>query len=128
MAQWTIRSACHNWVGIQGDVLNWFRSFLSEGIMYLFIYFCRIGTTYSPVASLTCGVPQGSILEPLLFSLLVFALGSTMENRASSPIFLQVIDKCMCHQLFECIKEIKAWMSSIFFIFKISFNSIVKAG
>lgn len=82
----------------------------------------------APGASLTCGVPQGSIIEPLIFSILLFALRSTLENKASSPIFLQVIDKFMCHQRFECIEENKAWVSSIFFIFKISFNSRVKAG
>lgn len=113
---WALRVLC--WIGL-GPAY--------QRELFIFDFFCRIGATDSPGASLTCGIPQGFILELLLFSLLVFALGSKMENRASSPIFLQVIDKFMSHQRFECIEEIKDWMSSIFFVFKISFNSRVIA-
>lgn len=50
-----------------------------------------------------------------------------MENGASSPIFLQVIDKFMRPRLFECIEENQGLDVFNFLHFKISFNSRIKA-
>ncbi len=58
-----------NWVGLSGMVHNWFRSYL-EGRGY----YVRIGEHKSMWTSMTCGVPQGSILAPLLFSLYMLPL------------------------------------------------------
>ncbi len=56
-------------VGIQGSALNWFRCYLSNKSFSV-----GIGRSVS-VAPLTCGVPQGSILAPILFSLYMLRLG-----------------------------------------------------
>ncbi len=53
-----------NWVGLSGMALKWLRSYL-EGRGY----YVSIGEHKSKWTSMTCGVPQGSILAPLLFSL-----------------------------------------------------------
>ena len=53
-----------SWVGLSGAVLNWFRSYL-EGQSY----FVTIGSYESDRVAMTCEVPQGSVLGPLLFSL-----------------------------------------------------------
>ena len=55
-----------NWVGLSGVVLNWFKSCL-EGQSY----FVTIGSYDSERMAMTCGVPQGSILGPLLFNFLL---------------------------------------------------------
>ncbi len=53
-----------SWVGLSGTVLKWFQSFLSDRK-----YVVRLGSFLSSTASLPCGLPQGSILAPSLFSL-----------------------------------------------------------
>ena len=48
--------------GIRGVALNWFHSYLNDRSQRV-----RINNTYSDYKSLTHGIPQGSILGPLLF-------------------------------------------------------------
>ncbi len=62
-------------VGIKGSVLNWFKSFLSERYFSV-----RIGNCTSSAAPLISGLPQGSILSPLLFSLYLLPLGPILRK------------------------------------------------
>ena len=52
--------------GIEGSELNWFKSYLSERKQFV-----SIGPSSSSLLDISLGVPQGSILGPLLFILYI---------------------------------------------------------
>ena len=51
-----------NRCGIQGKTLDWFESYLTNRTQW-----CSVNGCLSDFTTLKCGVPQGTILGPLLF-------------------------------------------------------------
>ena len=60
----TLLSCFQTWFGVWGSVLKWFTSYLSEHYQSI-----KIGSILSDLCKLLFGVPKGSVLGPLLFSL-----------------------------------------------------------
>ena len=51
-----------NAIGFSNPTIGWFKSYLSNQLFRVYLENC-----YSDSSSITCGVPHGSILGPLLF-------------------------------------------------------------
>ncbi len=108
-----------NWVRLSGLALKWFRSYL-EGRGY----YGSIGEHKSKWTSMTCGVPQGSILAPLLFSLYMLPLSQIMRKNQiayhsyadDTQIYLALSpnDYSPIDSLCQCIDEINSWMCQNF--------------
>jgi hypothetical protein len=64
-----------NWFGITGVALNWFKSYLQNRTQSVSIH-----GLLSKTANLDCGVPQGSVLGPLLFTLYTVPLGYLLSQ------------------------------------------------
>ena len=60
----TFLSCLHDWFGVGGSALKWFSSYLTECYQAV-----KIGYTLSDLQRLLFGVPQGSVLGFLFFSL-----------------------------------------------------------
>ena len=86
-------------VGITGNVLKWFKSYQSKRTFSV-----HLGQYSSAAAPLVYGVPQGSILSPILFALYLLPLGSIFKTTQHFVIsstnipavkFKQRINKCI---------------------------------
>ena len=66
-----------NWFGLDGLSLNWFTSYLSSRSQAV-----SINDSISAFSTLSCGVPQGSVLGPLLFTLYTTPLRSVISKNS----------------------------------------------
>ncbi len=74
-----------NWVGLSGTVLNWFESYLKDRD-----YFVAISNYISEHTKMTCGVPLGCILGPLLFNIYILPLAHIIENKKYLTLTMQM--------------------------------------
>ena len=64
-----------SWFGIHGTALNWFRSYLSSRCFRV-----KCNNDFSSSHTCLCGVPQGSVLDPLLFVMYTTQLSTLVSS------------------------------------------------
>ena len=88
-------------IGFSNHTIGWFKSYLSNRLFRVNLENC-----YSDPSNITCGVPQGSILGPLLFLIYV----NDMPQAVKSNLFLYADDSCLVFQgkdVIEIEKQLK---------------------
>ena len=104
--------------GISGTALNWFLSYLTGRHQTI-----KIANCFSAALPTSCGIPQGSVLGPLLlFPLYNTPLSSAIQNHNldhhlyadDTQIYISLATSDTNHslnQLSECLHEIFLWMT-----------------
>ena len=105
--------------GICGTALEWFTSYLKDRCQAL-----KVGSMLSEQHELLYGVPQRSVLGPLLFSMYTTPLRKVIEMHPGikfhfyaddTQLFVQLCPKdasSMLQKLNSCLVDVQKWMSS----------------
>ena len=110
-----------NLIGLCGQALSWFRSYLSE--RHQFVYTANESSCRSRVRY---GIPQGSVLGPLLFSLYMLPLGNIIHNHGihfhcyadDTQLYISAKPDTIVNQstMEACLKDMKEWMAHHFLL------------
>ena len=113
----TLLNCLKSWFGLCGTALKWFMSYLSHHFHAI-----KIGSTLSELHDLLFGVPQGSVLGPLLFSLYTTPLSKVIGTHPDikfhfyaddTQLFIYMSHKnAAFDKLNSCLLDVQKWMSS----------------
>jgi len=107
-----------SWFGIHGSVFNWFKSYLSSRSFHV-----RCNKTFLSLCTSSCGVPQGSVLGPLLFIMYTTPLSTLISSLSlnhhlyadDTQLFFSFyppnFDSCIIH-LQNALQQISSWMTA----------------
>ncbi|XP_051234748.1 uncharacterized protein LOC127351330 [Dicentrarchus labrax] len=103
-------------IGIKGTALSWFKSYLSDRSQFV-----HVNDESSINTTVSHGVPQGSVLGPILFTLYMLPLGNIIRNHSINfhcyaddrQLYLAIKPNEInqLSKLQTCLKDIKSWMT-----------------
>uniref|UniRef100_A0A8C4GTX0 Reverse transcriptase domain-containing protein n=1 Tax=Dicentrarchus labrax TaxID=13489 RepID=A0A8C4GTX0_DICLA len=120
-------------IGIKGTALSWFKSYLSVRSQFV-----HVNDESSINTTVSHGVPQGSVLGPILFTSYMLPLGNIIRNHSinfhcyadDTQLYL-LIKPDEINQLSKlqtCLKDIKSWTSCNFLMLNSEKNKILVLG
>ena len=103
---------------MSGKALDWFKSYLTGRIQRI-----KLGNCLSPRSDLSFGVPQGSVLGPLLFTLYTTPLSSLVSGHAiphhlyadDSQLYVSFSpgdSSAVLNGRQSCLASVQSWMST----------------
>ena len=105
------------WFGVGSRCLDWFKSYLSDRTQCI-----KIGSVLSEARKLKFGVPQGSVLGPILFSLYTTPLSKVISKHPDVKFHFYADDtqlfihlkhknaKIAFDQLGKCLEDVRLWL------------------
>ena len=108
-----------DWFGVDGTVLMWIKSYLTNHRQKV-----KLGNSFSDAFSLPYGVPQGSVLGPLLFTLYTIPLSHIISSfnvthhlyADDTQIYLALDSRnfdSSIAELTECLACVQKWMDGV---------------
>ena len=115
-------------ISIKGTTLNWFKSYFSDRLQFV-----QINDESSVHTKVNHGVPQGSVLSLILFSIYMLPLGNIIRTLGNiirthsvnfhcyaddTQLYLSIKPE-QCNQFTKvqaCLKDIKTWMTRNFLL------------
>ena len=83
-------------LGLDGDTLGWFKSYLTDRCQCV-----KLNDMVSDVLPIKYGVPQGSILDPILFSIYI----NEIANIVNCGIVLYADDTVIFHHDMNILQD-----------------------
>uniref|UniRef100_A0A8D3CNL5 Reverse transcriptase domain-containing protein n=1 Tax=Scophthalmus maximus TaxID=52904 RepID=A0A8D3CNL5_SCOMX len=120
-------------IGIKQTALEWFKSYLSDRFQFV-----NVNNKSSMHTKVRHGVPQGSVLGPILFTLYILPLGNIIRKRRinfhcyadDTQLYLSIKpdETNQVDKLLDCLKDIKAWMTYNFLLLNSEKTEVIILG
>jgi hypothetical protein len=131
---WDILTSKLSSVSVCDHALRWLSNYLSERSQSVSIH-----TSVSSPLTLTCGVPQGSVLGPILFSIYLLGIADVFSSHGFSYTLyaddIQFTASCTpnnlsttLHKVEACVLDIQAWLMKNQLVLNTSKTEVILLG
>ena len=120
-------------ISMKGTALSWFKSYLSDRFQFV-----HVNDESSIHTKVRHGVPQGSVLGPILFTLYMLPLGNIIRKHSinfhcyadDTQLYLSIKpdEANQLAKLQACLKDIKSWMTCNFLLLNSDKTEVIVLG